>query len=178
MQKPRISLIVPHWPIRPEVDGLLKRCIQSIPADEKIIIVNEGTGMGKAINKGFELATGDYFLVSNNDCELVEGDIYDLCDPKAICIPDMMEGQWELPRAFYCFPREIYDLVGGYDEEFGVGYWEDDDLIKRWKEAGIQFIQKPVKVKHNPGTTLDTMPNRDKIFSENKERYEGKWGKK
>lgn len=172
----KISLIVPHWPLRPEHDELLKRCVNSMDADEKIIIVNEGTGMGKAINKGLELATGDYLVVSNNDCELVGGMLRDMCDPEAITIPDSMEGQWDLPRAFFCLPRWIYELVGGYDERFGVGYFEDDDLIRRWKEAGIHFKKTHLQVKHNPGTTLGTLPDADALYKRNKALFIEKWG--
>lgn len=172
----KISLVVPHWPLRPEHDELLKRCVQSIPADEKIIVVNDGTGMGKAINKGLELATGDYIIVSNNDCALSRGDINLMCDLDAITIPNNMQGQGDLPRAFYCMPRWIYKKVGGYDERFEVGYFEDDDMIRRWQATGIPFKMVDVVVDHDPGTTLNNLPNRQEIFDRNKKLYEEKWG--
>lgn len=175
---PTISLVVPHWPRSPEHDELLRRCVRSIPADEKIIIVNDGTGMGKAINKGLELATGDYFIISNNDCEWESGDIQEMCNPEAITFPDNMPGQWRLPRSFYCMPRWVYEKVGGYDEQFKVGYFEDDDLIRRWQEANIPLIEmKTIHVKHMPGMTLDKLPDRQAIFDENKQKFEAKWGK-
>lgn len=174
---PKTTLVVPHWPLFPENEGMLKRCIQSIPADEKIIIVNEGTGMGKAINKGLELSTGDFIIVSNNDCYLTSGDIQDLCDPEAITLPDNMPGNsGDVPRAFYCMPRTIYQQIGGYDEQFTIGYFEDDDLIERWRQAGIPFKMTRVQVAHNPGSTLDKMPNRNVIFEENRKRFIAKWG--
>lgn len=172
----KISLIVAHWPLLPEHDELLNKCVKSIPAHEKIIVVNDGTGMGKALNKGMELATGDFFIISNNDCELIEGQIKDLCKKDCITIPYKMEGQWHEPRSFYCLPRWVYEKCGGYDEQFGVGYHEDDDLIRRWQEAGIQFrMVDSVKVHHKPGSTLDKLPNRDELFNENKKKYEDKW---
>jgi GT2 family glycosyltransferase len=173
---PKLSLVIPHWPLRPEHDELLNKCVKSIDADEKLIIVNEGTGMGKAINKGLELSTGDYIIVSNNDCELISGDIRDMCDPGFITLPFQMPGQLDLPRAFYCLPRWIYQRVGGYDERFGIGYFEDDDLIKRWQEAGIKFRQiQSINVSHNPGTTLNTLHNRTEVFEENKKKFQEKW---
>lgn len=174
--KAKISLIVPHWPKEPEHDILLQRCVSSMGADEKLIIVNDGTGMGKAINKGLELATGDYLIVTNNDCELKEGSLYDMCDPEAITIPDNMDGQWDMPRSFYCMPRWVYEKVGGYDEQFGVGYHEDDDLIKRWQLAGIPFKMTKIKVAHTPGSTLNNLSNRQELFDENKAKFDEKWG--
>jgi glycosyltransferase involved in cell wall biosynthesis len=176
-EKPKISAIIPHWPVRPEVDDLLKRCVQALDVFEKIVVVNEGTGMGKAINKGLSLATGDYLLVTSNDCIFQFGDLNDMCDPKAITLPNNMPGQWDLPRCFFCLPRWVYEQVGGYDEQFEVGYFEDDDLIRRWRDASIQFVQIPsIIVSHSPGTTLDKMPNRQAIFDENQRRFKKKWG--
>ena len=172
----KLSLIVPHWPIRPELDASLKRCVQAIDADEKIIVVNDGTGMGKAINKGLELATGDYLLVSNNDCFHSSGPIRDMCDPHFITVPDSMPGQGVMPRAFYCMPRWVYELVGGYDEQFQVGYFEDDDMIRRWMNAKVNIrIVRTVHVDHDPGTTLNNLPNRKEIFENNKALFEQKW---
>ena len=174
--RPKISLIVPHWPLETVHDDMLRNCVKSIPADEKIIIVNDGTGMGKAINKGFELATGDYFLVSNNDCVWLGGDILAMCDPDAITLPDRLAAQVDnRPRCFYCMPRWIYEKVGGYDEQFKVGYFEDDDMLRRWENAGIPFRPVNVQVFHEPGSTLNIMPNRNAIFDENKKKYLAKW---
>lgn len=177
MSASKISVVIPHWPVRQEHDDLLKQCVQALPGvHEKLIIVNDGIGMGKAINKGFELATGDYLMTSSNDCIWESGSIEDMCDPEAIVIPANMPGQWEVPRCFYCMPRWIYEKVGGYDEQFEIGYFEDDDLIHRWGLAGIPIKSKDtIRVHHNPGTTLDKLPNRQEIFDRNKERFDAKW---
>lgn len=175
--KPKISLVVPHWPKEPHHDELLRACIKSMPeADEKIIIVNDGTGMGRAINKGLELSTGDFIIVANNDTRLILGSLYDMCNDTSITLPNNMDGQWELPRSFFCLPRWVYETVGGYDEQFGVGYFEDDDLIKRWRDAHIPFRMTQVSVEHHPGTTLGKLDNADELYKKNKERYYAKWG--
>jgi hypothetical protein len=132
--------------------------------------------MGKAINQGFKLATGDCFIVSNNDCEVGNGELKDMCYDDAIGLPDNMPGQLELPRAFYSLPRWVYESVGGYDEQFKVGYFEDDDLIRRWYVAKIPFRMSKVQVAHSPGTTLNNMPDRQAIYEQNKNRFIEKWG--
>lgn len=172
----KISAVIPHWPMLPEHDDLLKKCVRSLDADEVIVVVNEGTGMGKAINKGIELSSGDFIVVSNNDCQMTMGSLQDMCDEEAITLPDNMPGQLDLPRAFFCMPRWIYEKIGGYDEQFEVGYWEDNDIIRRWQDAGVPFKMTKVQVAHDPGSTLNKMENRDEVFRRNKELYLRKWG--
>lgn len=174
--KPKVSVVIPHWGRTDEHKALLRRCVQSLPeCYEKIIVFNDGLGMGWAINRGFELATGDYLMTLSNDCWWESGKLEDICDPTAVTLPDNLEGQWDKPRCFYCMPRWVYEQVGGYDEQFKVGYFEDDDWIYRLNIADIPIRQTSVRGGHVPGQTLDKLPNRDKIFEENKKKFEKKW---
>lgn len=174
----KLSLVVPHWPRMEGDDELVKRCIASIDADEKIVVVNFGMGMGAAINHGLRVSTGDYIIVSNNDCEWGNGDVRSMCDPDSITIPDNMQGQGEQPRSFYCMPRWVYEKVGGYDERFKVGYWEDDDMIRRWEEAQIPIKMLPVQVSHpHAGHTLNNHPDRQELFDANRKLFIEKWGR-
>jgi len=36
--------------------------------------------------------------------------------------------------------REVWEKVGGMDEDFGLGFFEDDDLCVRVREAGFQLV--------------------------------------
>ena len=75
-------------------------------------------------------------------------------------------------------PRSVYDKVGGYDEQFEIGYFEDDDLRMRWLEAGIKIHRiESISLHHPGGTTLDTLPNRTEFSQKNHERFEKKWGR-
>jgi hypothetical protein len=133
--------------------------------------------MGKAINKGFELATGDYMMTLSNDCCWVSGDLKDMCDPTAVVIPDSLPGQeGGNPRCFYCMPRWVYEEVGGYDERFTIGYFEDDDWIHRLHLADIPIRSCSVQGGHVPGQTLDKLPNRNEVYNENQEKFKAKWG--
>lgn len=183
--KPKVSVIVPHWPRVPDHDDMLKRCIQSLPeVYEKIIVVNDGTGMGRAINKGFELATGDYLMTLSNDCVWTGGEVEEMCNPDGVVIPAGLPGQWDKPRCFYCMPRSVYDRLCAdndgafYDTQFEVGFYEDDDMIYRLHLANIPVITaRNVRGAHNPGQTLDKLPNRQELMDKNKERYLKKWGR-
>jgi hypothetical protein len=57
--KPRLSAVIPHWPLDEELDQALRVCLDSLPPDcEKIVVVNEGTGFAVNLNIGLALATG------------------------------------------------------------------------------------------------------------------------
>jgi hypothetical protein len=80
--KPRLSVVVPHWPLDEEIDESLRVCLASLTSDcEKIVVVNQGTGFALNVNVGLRLVTGEYVAVVTNDSRVVEGDVYDLCVP-------------------------------------------------------------------------------------------------
>ena len=75
-------------------------------------------------------------------------------------------------------PRWVYEKVGGYDERFKVGYWEDDDMIRRWEEAQIPIKMLPVQVSHpHAGHTLNNHPDRQELFDANRKLFIEKWGR-
>jgi len=168
----KISVVIPHWDWNDKMGDYLDRCTRSLVADEVIIVVNDGIGMGKAINIGLRASHGDYIVVSNNDLELVQGSLEDMCNPDGVT---WANGAYK--GSFYCMPRWVYEKCGGYDEQFEIGYFEDDDLIHRWELADIPMIKvERVVTKHEAGTTLDKQPNRNDFFEANRRRYMAKWG--
>ncbi len=187
--KPKLSIVIPHDGSVPGandcLDALLDSLIKSTPPDTEIIVVhNEGTGYGKAVNEGMAKAIGDYIIVANNDTTVFEGDLIDLCGPiNSIYIPLIWPmPRDENPRCFFAIAREIYlSLVRDdgyfYDERFEVGYFEDDDLIQRLKNKGIAFgVQPSVSVIHKDGGGLSMKHyGEQKYFDLNKKRFEEKW---
>lgn len=170
-----ISAIISHYAFLPEHDGYLEKCVASLDADEIIIIVNDGIGIAKALNRGLSLAKGDFLCVLNNDI-ILHNPLNDFCDDTAIVTGKVANQSDEKPRSFYVMPRWVYEKVGGYDEQFEVGYWEDNDLIRRWEEAGIPIRIRDIHIDHVGGGTIDKIPERDAVFAENKKRYIAKWG--
>lgn len=169
------SVIIPHWPLNQELDMLLEHCVRSLHADEIIVVVNEGIGFAKAVNQGLRLAHGDYLFVVNNDTVVLAGDIKDMCVPDTVTVPKIHGQVDEMPRAFYCMPRSVYKLVGGYDERFEMGYFEDDDFITRLSKYEVLIkTVGTVEVSHLGGTTMHQL-DRDAIFEANKERFYDKW---
>lgn len=84
--------------------------------------------------------------------------------------------------AFFCvaFTKELIDKVGLLDEQFGQGFFEDDDYCRRVSDAGYQVaIAEDVFVHHHLSATFskENKGKRDKLFATNKKKYEAKWGK-
>ncbi|HBK56284.1 MAG TPA: glycosyl transferase family 2, partial [Xanthomonadales bacterium] len=92
-------------------------------------------------------------------------------------------GQW-LPlhtAAFFCvaMPRVVYQTVGGLDEAFGIGFFEDDDYCRRVEQAGWRIgCAEDVFVHHHLSATFEQKQpeERKALFERNKAIYEAKWG--
>ncbi|MEN4917358.1 glycosyltransferase [Achromobacter spanius] len=83
--------------------------------------------------------------------------------------------------AFFCvaFTREIYEKVGDLDEAFGIGMFEDDDYCRRVQQIGRTVICAEdafIHHHHSASFNLMGMERRIKLFNENREVYEKKWG--
>ena len=83
--------------------------------------------------------------------------------------------------AFFCVAmrRQVYQEVGGLDESFGLGFFEDDDYCNRVRAAGWDLaIAEDVFVHHHLSASFDKMNNstRQALFEKNREIYERKWG--
>ncbi|MES2785088.1 MAG: glycosyltransferase [Pseudomonadota bacterium] len=83
--------------------------------------------------------------------------------------------------AFFCVAlrRKVYEQVGGLDEAFGLGFFEDDDYCNRARAAGWRLaIAEDVFVHHHLSASFDKLKSstRQALFEKNKEIYERKWG--
>jgi GT2 family glycosyltransferase len=181
---PRLSLVVPHWPIDNDVNEALAACLASLPNDcEKLVIVNEGTGFARNVNVGLGLATGEYVGVVTNDSRVEEGDVYDLCVPGTVASPLVLEKPGVEPGgfhgAFWVAPREVVDRVGLLDERFEGAFYEDDDYLERLRRAGVPTTQvRSVRVwSRRVGLTMSKLPDKGQGWLKaNARRFEEKWG--
>lgn len=84
--------------------------------------------------------------------------------------------------AFFCvaMPRSVYARIGPLDEQFGRGFFEDDDYCRRVEEAGLRIAcAQDVFIHHHLSASFNKLKSKDRLalFEENKKRYEAKWGK-
>jgi GT2 family glycosyltransferase/tetratricopeptide (TPR) repeat protein len=74
--------------------------------------------------------------------------------------------------------RELLDAVGGFDEGFGLGFFDDDDLSVRARRAGFRLLVAQDVFVHHFGSRTFTALGIDcgKQLAENFERFRAKWG--
>lgn len=83
--------------------------------------------------------------------------------------------------AFFCvmMPRAVYEQVGPMDENFGRGFFEDDDYCRRIEQLRLHMAcADDVLVHHRLSASFDKVDNgeRQALFERNKAYYESKWG--
>ncbi|MCB1144788.1 MAG: glycosyltransferase family 2 protein [Leptospiraceae bacterium] len=84
--------------------------------------------------------------------------------------------------AFFCAmtKRDVYLSLGGLDERYSVGMFEDDDMCVTYQKAGYKiYCTEKVFIHHFHGASFKKL-NPDyysDIFEENRKKYESKWKK-
>jgi GT2 family glycosyltransferase len=76
-------------------------------------------------------------------------------------------------------PRRVYAAIGGLDEQFVPGFFEDDDYCLRVKELGLTIgCAEDVFVYHELSASFDklSVTRRQAVFERNKALFEQKWG--
>ena len=168
-----LSVIIPHYPFNEEIDEILKNCVDSIDFDELIIVVNKKEGFAKAVNRGLRIAHGDHLLVLNNDTVLEKGKLKDLCQDY-VTSPTINGRIQKFWGSCFCIPRWVYEKIGGLDERFKIGYYEDEDYIKRLEENNIKMrCMLGVDLSHRGGTTIKPFGH---MIIINKKKFDKKWG--
>lgn len=186
MYSSKISVIIPHLRL-PGTEDALRSCLESLKTTKselELIIVLDRIGYGRAVNEGLKQATGDYLFIINNDTEIISGNLEMMLDSQHVTVPALIpEPRDNNPRCFFCVPRKTYEQMKKfesndfYDERFFPGYFEDDDLIKRFELLNIKTkLIGEILVHHKDGGGL-TMKQlgEQESFEVNKQRFEEKW---
>lgn len=184
MENKLVSIIIPVWGTYKKY---LPECLESIKAqtykDYEIIVVDNKTDLPSARNEGIRMAKGEYILPLDVDDTLHpeylektvnQGDI--------VTTACNMNGQRWLPSptvtlerlkevnlviACSLFKREIWERIGGYDENLVDGL-EDWDFWLRAVMAGYQVkIIDEMLYNYNkrPDGMITTMKNKEKAHS-------------
>ncbi len=73
--------------------------------------------------------------------------------------------------------RSVIDSVGGFDIRFNPGYFEDDDLSYRIRQAGYKLlICENSFIYHVGSQGFANNPNAESVFLTNREKFKDKWG--
>ncbi len=97
-------------------------------------------------------------------------------------IPHMGKNFKLRTAAFFCvmMSRNVFQQVGLLDENYGRGFFEDDDYCRRIDRLDLQIAcAEDVFIHHHLSASFNQIPDRDKqaLFEKNKAYYESKWGK-
>jgi GT2 family glycosyltransferase len=74
--------------------------------------------------------------------------------------------------------RRALEAVGGLDEQFGLGLFDDEDLSLRMRQAGFRLALALDLFVHHFGSRTFVGAGIDtaSLFRENRDRFEAKWG--
>ena len=74
--------------------------------------------------------------------------------------------------------REVYEAIGGLDERFGLGFFDDDDLAERARRAGFELAVAHDLFVHHFGsrTFVGNGIDAGKLLDENSAKFAAKWG--
>lgn len=149
----------------------------------------ENQGYSAAVNAGLEAAQGDIIIVGNNDLTFHENWLTELLRvldegfDVATCwtsdqkykLQDKIEQDAKFGSIF-AMKREVYEQVGGFDEQFR-GYFADDDLRKRMLEAGFTIGKNcNLVIEHLAKATYDVTDPDDEEYQRAKILFEIKHG--
>jgi O-antigen biosynthesis protein len=95
---------------------------------------------------------------------------------------DEHRGKWfTVPKlSGFCLlvKRVVYEAIGGLDERFGLGFFDDDDLAERARRAGFRLAVAHDLFVHHFGsrTIAGNGIDAEALLDENARRFAGKWG--
>ena len=74
--------------------------------------------------------------------------------------------------------RVVYESIGGLDERFGLGFFDDDDLAERARRAGFELAMAHDLFVHHFGsrTFIGNGIDAGALLEENARRFAAKWG--
>jgi len=74
--------------------------------------------------------------------------------------------------------RRAFDAVGGLDERFGLGFFDDDDLALRVQQAGFELAVAHDLFVHHFGsrTFAGAGIDAEALLAENQAKFASKWG--
>lgn len=174
---------------------------------EKCVVIhnNENLGFVKAVNQGLRLLLAPFVIIMNNDTEAVPRWTEKLAEPfihrkvmlsgPLTTTPESWQGKyprgnkgWVLREkgmlAFFCtmFRSRIFKEVGLLDENFGVGFGDDDDYCFRVLKAGYKMalVQDLVIPHHHRSTFRKIYDSETIVNMQNKaiSQYKAKHGLK
>jgi GT2 family glycosyltransferase len=174
--------------------------------DVRVIANADNLGCAGAWNQGINAASGEWLIIVNNDVILSAGWIEGLQTSAArwdldIVTPAIREGELNYDVDSYareltgrmkdvvrrgrangvCFMihRRVFGKIGGFDENFRIGQYEDKDFFLRVSRAGFRMGTVGTSFLHHFGSVTQNSMKKVKVPKpyavENKAYFARKW---
>ena len=169
-----VSVIIPVYLNSPQIPKLLSECVASLTGYDELILQFDETGEGfeKTVNKGVARSRGDYIAIVNDDTRMLEGSLTNYCKPDTICHPTLIGATAKF--AFVVMPKSVWELVGGLDEGFHIGFYEDKLFLDIARDNGIYSETLSLRVWHQGSATISKMGDIKELMAINRKIYESK----
>jgi GT2 family glycosyltransferase len=168
---------------------------------ENVVLIRNTDNIGwvKAVNQGIAASSAGYVCIMNNDT-LAETDGWleglieaaDSSDDIGLVNPEF-DSRRSVPCSGiieidfcrgYCvlIKRAVIDKIGGLDESYGLGYYDDDDYSVRAIHAGFRCVKtSAVIVWHLRDSTFTSLFSEEKrlaLHEANKRLFYSRWGRR
>lgn len=190
-------------PTRRIIEEVRKRC----PQTTTVLRNEENRGYVIAVNQGLAVSSATYVCLLNNDVFVTPGWLSgiiqaaesDLMIGLVNC--ELKDCRSAFPRAethervpsyppnnlldldhttgsCLLIKRAVLDRIGGLDEGYGMGHWEDNDFSRRAEEAGFRAVRfLGISVWDYVSASFPILPGWQIGARSNMERYYTRWGR-
>jgi GT2 family glycosyltransferase len=155
----------------------------------------ENQGFGQSVNEAVDRCNADWVLVLNSDIEIHDNFLPLLCEALAVepelAVISPTEGDISSAQAArytrqpggylttyrfrgYAFliRRAVFQAMGGFDAQFGRGYYEDTDLGRRLSQQGWRMgVHPDAAIRHETGASFGRGKAYRELVQRNRARY-------
>lgn len=187
----KCSIVIPClWTQQKFIDMTFK-CVSTIGITGQIVVVGNDASYAENVNAGLLATTGDVIVVCNNDIEFIQPEwlehlLAPLKDHDISSIRTTDSDGWTTEDkitegdkfgSIWAMKRKVYETIGGLDESFGKGYFEDLDYQRRAENAGFKIAKNHAGlVEHMGKATFSEVDPDDHAYQQAMERYREKYG--
>lgn len=166
---------------------------------DKYIRNSFNRGCAIAWNQGISLAEGEYVVILNTDVYVFGNWLQDLTEclnqPNvAFAFPSLLREpytrehihalreQWKTQNPFtgeatgclFLCRKETFEKLGKFNEAYGFGMFEDADMWRRAREAGMRLLAtRKCWVHHVGNASWAKLYNHNEVYQQNRKLYEG-----
>jgi len=170
------------------VDNASTCGIEYLQSEADIYIKNKvNLGYGKAVNQGLKLANGQFLIAANNDIILyddwisqaiehwnddigaISSHLLDHDKERLVGFEDCTK-RLNMMGALWMISKTVYDTIGGLDEDFEIGYFEDSMYWQELKYYNYK-LGKVGHITHIGNATSGKINGLSEIVERNKKLY-------